>query len=208
MDGAVVRTGAHGNIAIGRKDNGERDRVGGGGSSQRGEYRLTGEDRSGIDRDDVGTEIFTTDIAYACRGGAGDNTGDIAAPADVTSCDLKTEGWMVALDGLRDGVEAMKRVVGHLKVERGQHRAVSGNVAIRGQEAESLNVGRGVHKVVHTLVETSVSGGFHNGTGQVKIVQNFERARISQENTKSRIRNNTAIPSGSRADMDAASEGT
>jgi hypothetical protein len=43
-------------------------------------------------------------------------------------------------------------------------------VAIRGQEADGLHVRRGVREMVHTLVETSVSGRLDDGTGQVKIV--------------------------------------
>ena len=114
---------------------------------------------------------------------------------------------MVTLDGLREGVETTKGIVGHLQVEWKQNRAISGDVTIRGQEAESLHVRRGDRKIVHTFVETSVSGRLDDGTGQVKIEQNFERAILSQENGKSRIRENTAVPSCSQADMDAASKG-
>jgi hypothetical protein len=173
VDGAVVRTGAHRDVVIGRKDNGEGGSVGRGSGSQGGEHRLAGENGSVIDRNDVGTEIFATDISNACRGGAGGNTGDVASLADVASCDLKTEGWVVTLDGLRDRVKTMEGIVGHLEVERRQLRAIGGNVTIRGQKAESLHVRGGVRKVVHTLVEASVSGRLYHGRCPLSLSHYF-----------------------------------
>ena len=93
MEGAVAWAGAHRDVAIGREGNGEGGGVGRGGVSQRrGKHRLAGENRSGINRNDVSTEIFATDISNTGRGGAGDDTGDVAALANVASRDLKTEG--------------------------------------------------------------------------------------------------------------------
>jgi hypothetical protein len=92
---------------------------------------------------------------------------------------------MVAFYGLRNGVETVEGVVGHFKIERRQDRAVSGDDTVGGQEAKSLHVGRGVDEIVHTLVKASMSGSFDERTGQIKIVQYFESARVSQENSKS-----------------------
>jgi hypothetical protein len=75
---------------------------------------------------------------------------------------------------LRDGVEAVERVVGHLKVEGRERRTFSGDDAVRGQETEGLHVGRSVGEIIHTFVETSVCCSFDEGTGQIKIVQDFE----------------------------------
>ena len=105
--------------------------------------------------------------------GAGDNTGDVATLTNVASRDLKTEAWVVTLDGLGDGVEAMERIVGHVEVDRRQGRAIGGDVAIRGQKAESLYVRGSIGEIVHTFVEASVGGRLDKATGQVKIVQNF-----------------------------------
>ena len=111
----------------------------------------------------------------------------------MASRDLESEGRVIALDGLGDGIQAMKGVVGHLEIKWGENGTIGGDMTIGGQKAESLDVRWRIHEVVHAFIKTCMRRSFDEGAGQIKIVQNFESARISQENAKSRIRDDTAV---------------
>jgi hypothetical protein len=179
MDWAVVWARTDRDVTVGRKDNGERGSVGGGNGGQHSDDGLARENRDVVNRDNVSADVFATDIPNASSGGACGDAGQVAALADVTSGNLEAKGRMIAFDGLRDGAKAMKWVVRDLKIERGQGRTISGDDTVGGQEAKSLYVGRGVGEIVHPLVKTSMSCSFDKGTGQIKIVQDFEIARVA-----------------------------
>jgi hypothetical protein len=184
MERTVVRTRTDRDVPVGRKDDGEGDSIGSDDCSQSGDDRITREDGDVVHRDDVSTDVLATDVADAGGGGTRDDTGKVSTPSDVASGDLEAKSGVVAFDGLRDGIEAMKRIVGDVEIEGGQNGTISWNRTIRGEEAKGLHVRRGVGEVIHAFVETSVSGGFDDGAGQIKIIENFESAGISQENAK------------------------
>ncbi len=94
-------------ITVGRKDNGEGGSVGSGNGGQRRDDRVAREDRDAVNGDNVGADVFATDVANASGRGAGDDAREISAPANMASRDFKTKGRMVAFDGLRDGVETV-----------------------------------------------------------------------------------------------------
>jgi hypothetical protein len=87
----------------------------------------------------------------------------------------------------------MKWVVGDDEIQRGEDGTIGRDTTIRGQKTKGLNIRRRIHKVVHALVKTCMRRSFDKGAGQIKIIQNLESARISQENAKSRIRDDTAV---------------
>jgi hypothetical protein len=114
---------------------------------------------------------------------------------------------VITLDRLRDGVEAMKWIIGDFKVHGRQRRAVGRDDTVGSQEAESLDIwGGGVREIVHAFVETSVCGRFDKRTREIKIIQDFESARVPKKNTKARIRNDASIACRSGTHVDTATE--
>jgi hypothetical protein len=102
----------------------------------------------------------------------------------------------------------MKRIIGHLKVHGGQGRAVGRDNTIGSQEAESLYIGRSIGEIVHSLVETSVCGRLlDKRTCEIKIIQDFESARVPKKDTKARVSNDTSIACHSGTHVDTATEG-
>ncbi len=179
-----MRTGTDGDISVGRKDDGEGDGIGSNNSSQCGDNGVAGEDGDVVNRDDVSADVLATDVADAGSGGTRNDTRKVVILSDVASGDLETKSGVVAFDGLRDGVEAMKRIVRDVEIEGGQNGAISWNRTIRREEAKGLHIWRGVGEIIHAFIKTSVSGGLDDGAGQIKIIENFESTRISQENAK------------------------
>ena len=64
-----------------------------------------------------------------------------------------------------------------------------------------------VMKVIHTFVKASVSGGFHNGTCQVIVVEDFESPGGPEKNPEARIGDHTSVPGSGRAYMNATAKG-
>ena len=96
-----------GDVPDGGKDNGEGHVIGGGDGGKICEYGGAGEDSVAVDRrDNEGTNVM--DVRSR---GAGGNKAQVTTAADVTCVNLETQGWMVALDGLGDGVQAIEGVV-------------------------------------------------------------------------------------------------
>ena len=102
-----MRTGADGDISVGRKDDGEGDGIGSNNGSQSGDDGVAREDGDSVDGDDVSTDVLATDVADAGGGGTRDDTGKVSTPSDVASGDLEAKSGVVAFDGLRDGVETV-----------------------------------------------------------------------------------------------------
>ena len=147
-----------------RENNGERQRIRGGDSGQGDKDGFACENGNAIDRDDIRANVFAADVANAGGRGAGDDAGDVAAFANVTSCYFKTEGRMVAFDELSDGVKAVERIVSDFEVQRRQCRALSGDNAGEGQVTEGEDIRRSVVvEVVHAFIEASMGGGLDNG---------------------------------------------
>jgi hypothetical protein len=92
----------------------------------------------------------------------------------------------------------MKRIVRDVEIEGGQNGAISGNRAVGGKEAKCLHVRRGVGEII-----MGVSGSFDKGPREIKIIQDFESARIKQKNTESRVGNNVSVACCSRTNEDA-----
>jgi hypothetical protein len=65
---------------------------------------------------------------------------------------------MVTFDQLRDGIEAVKRVVSHLEVERREERAVGGDDTVRREQTQGLYVGRRINKIIHAFIEAGMGG--------------------------------------------------
>jgi hypothetical protein len=72
---------------------------------------------------------------------------------------------MIALDGLGDGIQAMKGVVGHHEIERKEDGTIGGNVTIGRQKAESLDIRWRIHEVVHAFIKTCMRCSFDKGAG-------------------------------------------
>ena len=97
----------------------------------------------------------------------------------------------------------MKRIVRDVEIEGGQNGAISVNRAVGGKEAKCLHVRRGVGEIIHTFVKMGVSGSFDKGPREIKIIQDFESARIKQKNTESGVGNNASVACCSRTNEDA-----
>jgi hypothetical protein len=193
MKRTVVWTRTDRDVPVGRKDDDEGDSIGSDDCSQSGDDRITREDGNVVHRDDVSADILATNVADTGGRGAGDDTREVTTLADMARRDLEPESGMVAFDGLCDGVQSMKGVVGDDEIQRGEDGTIGRDMTIRGQKTEGLNIRRRIHKVVHALVKACMRRSFDKGAGQIKIIQNFESARIAQENAKSRIRDDTAV---------------
>ena len=181
VDRAVVGTRTDGDTSVRRKDDGERGGIGSGNSSQSGNDRITREKGSIVDRDNVGADIPAADVADTGCGGTGDDAGEVSALAYMTSEYFKAKSWVIAFDGLRDRVEAMERIVCDVEVERRQDRAISRNRPIGGEEAKGLHIRRSVGEIIHPFVEASMGRCFDERTREIKIIHNFESARITQK---------------------------
>jgi hypothetical protein len=207
MKRAVVRASVDRDVAVGREDNGERGSVGGGDARQSEDNGLARENGGAINRHDISTDVLASHVADSGSRGTGGNAGQITAFANVASGDLETKRRVITLDCLRDGVEAVKWIIGDFKVHGRQRRAVGRDDTVGSQEAESLDIWGGVREIVHTFVETSVCGRFDERTREIKIIQDFESARIPKKNTKARVRNDASIACRSGTHVDTATEG-
>ncbi len=132
VERAVARARADRDVTVRRKSDCERGSVGGGDGGQSGEDGVARENRDGVIGDDVGTDEFAADVADASGGGACNDAREIAALAYMASGDKVTRSRVITLDSLSDGVQAMKWVVGHLEIQRGEDGTIGGGMTIGG----------------------------------------------------------------------------
>lgn len=115
---------------------------------------------------DVCTDVLATLVPEANSRGTWGDARKLSTLSDVARGDFKTTGWMITSDSLRDGVMAMKRIVGHLKARRRQRGVVGTIPSARSKKSKSLHIGRGVGNIVHAaFVETGMRSGLDKGTG-------------------------------------------
>ena len=89
--------------------------------------------------------------------------------------DLKSKSGVFAYDGRHEFVQAINWVVRDREVERGDIKIVrSGRKAFVELSEESSVGGYFCIKIVHSFVETSVSGRFHLRAFQVVVVEDLE----------------------------------
>lgn len=54
-------------------------------------------------------------------------------------------------------------------------------------------------KVIHAFIEAGVSGGLHNGAGQIIGVEDFKGPGVPKKDPEARIRYNVSLSSSGRA---------